>query len=88
MGQVPRSAVRIDIGVGNRSQRSVHLASLGRRSRLVDRRTDERMAEYDTWRHFQQAVSFDIVSCGLVDAELLCCSPQKTGIARWLGSCQ
>jgi hypothetical protein len=43
------------------------------------------MAEDDSWREFQKAVSFNRASCGLVESEVLGGTPQEFGIAGRLG---
>src|ERR1700728_4109592 len=84
--QVPGAAVRVDIGLSGLSQRSVHAASLGGGCRFVESRADQRMAKKAAERHFQQAICLNWGSCGLVDPEIPGGAPEKTSIARWLGS--
>src|ERR1700733_8518832 len=86
LGQVPRPAVRVDPGISGVSECPVHVASVGRRRRFVDSRTDQRMTENYLWRHFQQAIRFDLSPRGLIDPEVLGGPPHESRIAGRLGS--
>ena len=74
---MPRSAVGIDTALSGLGQRSVHVASMSRRCRPIDRRTDQRMAEHDPWRHLQETVSCNLGTCELVDPEVLGSAPTQ-----------
>jgi hypothetical protein len=84
--QVPRAAVWVNTSLSGLRQRSMHVASVRKRCGLVDSRTDQWMAKNDSRKHFQQVISFNRGSCGLVDSELLGGAPHKNRIARRLGS--
>jgi hypothetical protein len=86
LGQVPCAAVKVELSISGVSERPVHVASLSRRCRLVDSRTDQRMAEDYVWRHFQQAIGLDLAVYGLVDSEVPGGAPHKSRIASRLGS--
>jgi hypothetical protein len=82
---VPGAPVRVGRRVRGLGKRSVRVASVSRRRRLVDSRTDKRVAENDSRRHLQQTVGFNSGSCGLVDPEELGGGPHQCRIARGLG---
>jgi hypothetical protein len=58
--QVPRSSVWVELNISGFSERLVHVASFGCSCRLVNSRTDQRIAEDHLWTHFQQTISFDL----------------------------
>jgi len=43
------------------------------------------MTEKYLWRHFQQAIRFDLSPCGVIDSEVLSGTPHKSRITGRLG---
>jgi hypothetical protein len=85
LGQVPGAAVRVESSIGSVSECSVHTASVSRGCRLVNGRTNQRMAENYSRGHFQQAINVAFSSCGFVDSKVPGGTPHKTRVARRIG---
>jgi hypothetical protein len=85
LGQVPGAAVKVELSISGMSKRPVRVPSVSRCCRLIDSRTDQRMAKHYVWRHFQQAIRLDLAVCGLIDSEVLGGAPHKSWIASRLG---
>jgi hypothetical protein len=73
---MPRTAVGVRSGVGNRGQRAMHLSLLGVRRRPVDGRPDERMAEQDPDPDLDKRCIEGRDQSLAREAKAVCCPPQ------------
>ena len=86
MRQMPGTAVRVDRRIAGVRQRPVGDSSILRRSRLVDHRPHDRMAETNCPVEFGKLRARRRIGCLGRNVEALRGAPQQAGVADGLGS--
>ena len=86
MGVVPRTAVGIDLGIGDLRKRAVDVLSLPKRRRAVRRRAHQRMAKAHAGIDLEQAGLGGRTGGLGRDSEALGRLPHQHGLAYRIGS--